>query len=107
MNGVRSKSHAEKKRLVREDFVETFRCKEPDQEALKKVLQAVSDSGRVLTDEKAEEIESQVLKLDLTAVVEGLKMYKAPGADGIPNEFYYLLRENADLSYLLGGCSLP
>ena len=28
-------------------------------------------------------------------------MYKAPGADGIPNEMYYLLRKSEDLHYLL------
>ena len=26
----------------------------------------------------------------LYQTTDGLKMYRAPGADGIPNEFYYL-----------------
>ena len=33
--------------------------------------------------------------------IETLKMYKAPGPDGIPNDFYYIMRKNNNLTYIL------
>ena len=39
----------------------------------------------------------------LYQTIDGLKMYKAPGADGISNEVYYLLNDNPDLHFLLKG----
>ena len=37
----------------------------------------------------------------LYQTIDGLKMHTAPGADGIPNEFYYLLNDSSDLHYLM------
>ena len=53
------------------------------------------------TDEQSQDLHCDLIKLDFTETVEQLNMYKAPGLDGIPNEFYYLLRRNEHLGSML------
>ena len=40
----------------------------------------------------------------LEKLICNVKIYKSPGPDGIPNEFYYLLRKNEHLISLLKKC---
>ncbi len=40
----------------------------------------------------------------LELLIEGTTLFTSPGPDGIPNEFYYLLRMNQSLSALLKAC---
>ena len=89
--------------MARDSFKETFKCRDPDPEDMQKVLEAIKKSDRVLSEEQAEQIHDNIMELDPSAAVEALKMYKAPGPDGIPNEFYYQLKGNEDLGYLLSG----
>ena len=109
----KSTNHNEKCDLIKESFTETFTKRTPDPHALTETVQALKASGRGLTSEQRE---SLAKRLDFNQVaaseVEGtpcwlqklissLKLFKSPGPDGIPNEFYYLLRTNPALLALL------
>ena len=100
-NGLRSDNHTDKKALIRDYFTDTFRTRHPEEAPLEQITHAIKETGRVLTNEQADELHCQLMKLDFTKTIEKLNMYKAPGPDGIPNEFYYLLRKNEDLGLLL------
>ena len=46
----------------------------------------------MLTDEQSQDLHCDLIKLDFTETVEQLNMYKTPGLDGTPDEFYYLFQ---------------
>ena len=88
--------------------------REPDPTALQQVLDNIEGTDRCLTEAQVAELDAAIKfpevsgeqreageKYWLEAVIEGLKMYKAPGSDGIPNEFYYLLKDNACVTGML------
>ena len=113
-----STNHSQKCDLIRESFTETFAKRIPDPTALASVVQAVRDSGRGLSLKQHQLIE-QALDFDrldrkdaenegapcwLEKLISSLKLFKSPGPDGIPNEFYYLLKSNQNLLSLLKAC---
>ena len=80
------------------------------------MLRLIKCSGRGLSQEQAEEL-ADLVDLDhqddireafstdwLVEIIDKSKVYKSPGVDGIPNEFYYLLRHNEHLIGLLKAC---
>ena len=115
--------------MIAASFAETFCTREPDPTALQQVLDNIEGTDRCLTEAQAAELDAAMQFPELTdeqreagekdwleAAIEGLKMYKAPGSDGIPNEFYYLLKDNACMTGMLkavfssavsGGSPLP
>ena len=112
-NGIKSTCHSEKKDLTAQAFQETFSKRLPDPAALDAVLYAVRESGRGLSAAQSAEL-SKAMDLQhqddsgqdgeqdwLEKLICGIEIYKAPGPDGIPNEFYYLLRKNGNLLSLL------
>jgi exonuclease III len=113
-----SNSHFSKKLLIGMSFAETFGKRTPDQQDLTKVLDAIrhtqTPGKRMLTPESIERLNAALdLKTRnkeepedpeddwLIQTIMSLKMYKAAGPDGIPNEFYYLLRENTGMIGIL------
>ena len=99
----------EKKQQVSDAYAKTFTKRTPDQAALNKVFSAKLPQHSKVAIDKFLDLES----LDppeepdsnhkdwLVKAVESLKMYKAPGPDGIPNDFYYIMRENENLMWML------
>ncbi len=111
--GHRSTNHNEKCNLIREAFTDTFAKRIPDPQSLTETVHALRQSGRGLTPDQRNSL-ARSLDFDQVAAseVEGtpcwlqklissLKLFKSPGPDGIPNEFYYLLRSNPALLALL------
>ena len=113
-----SENHTQKKILIAASFAETFSKRIPSEESLRTVISAIETShslgARMFSQSSHDELSTlmdiktinQAVAEDpsedwLTKVISTLKMYKAAGADGIPNEFYYLLRFNKDLLYIL------
>ena len=106
-----------KKELIAESFRKTFTRRTPDSENLAKVIEALKLSDRGLSEDQRNELDD-AMDLDLQdSLVEAagqqdwleklicnVKIYKSPGPDGIPNEFYYLLRKNEHLISLLKNC---
>ena len=122
-------THEENKAMIAASFAETFCTREPDPVALRQVVDNIEGTDRCLTEAQAAELEAAMELPELTdeqreagvkdwlqVAIEGLKMYKAPGSDGIPNEFYYLLKDNIYMTGMLkavfksavsGGSPLP
>jgi hypothetical protein len=115
---ITSSNHAQKCELIKESFTETFAKRAPDPTALALIVQAVKSSGRGLSLSQRETID-RALDLDaldrrdaeskgapcwLEKLISSLKLFKSPGPDGIPNEFYYLLKSNQNLLSLLKAC---
>jgi exonuclease III len=113
-----SNSHYSKKLLIGMSFAETFSKRTPVQQDLTEVLDAIrhtqTPGRRMLTPEstitlnaaldlKTRNTEQPEKPADdwLIQTIETLKMYKAAGPDGIPNEFYYLLRGNKGMIRIL------
>ena len=97
-----------------EPYTGTFRKKIPAPEALKQVIDALKQTNKCLSERKKVNIAkfTDLESLDpgegdkesddwLFQTIESLKMYKAPGPDGIPNDFYYIFRHNNDMKDLL------
>jgi len=114
--GTRSTNHQEKCELIREAFTDTFSRRSPDPRALADTIHALKASGRGLSQEQQAEI-ARRLDFDRIAATEKegtpcwlqkliltLKLYKSPSPDGIPNEFYYLLKSEPSLLTLLKAC---
>ena len=112
-----STSSFTKKLFIGMSFTDTFSKRTPTQSDLTEVLDAVlatqSDGKRKFTEITKQHIdkfmnlhEKNAIIADpeedwLIQTISGLKMYKAAGADGIPNEFYYLLRQEPTLIRIL------
>ena len=108
--GALSSSHEEKKEHAHNSYRDTFTRRSPDPDALAQVMGYLRDSNRQLSQSAKERIHNKTnfkthIPEDeedwLLPVLESLKMYTAPGADGIPNEFYFLLRNCEPLLHTL------
>jgi hypothetical protein len=106
-----SVSHFTKKLLIGMSFAKTFSKRLPVQQDLNEVLEAIKNTQapgkQIFTPEaigavdnfmdlNARNTEVQEDPADdwLIQTITGLHMYKATGPDGLPTEFYYLLRGN-------------
>ena len=106
-----------KKLFIGMSFTETFSKRTPIQRDLTEVIDAIkatqSEGSRKFTERTKQHID-RFMNLHerntdpsdpeedwLIQTISGLKMYKAAGADGIPNEFYYLLRHEPTLIRIL------
>ena len=112
-----STSSFTKKLFIGMSFTETFNKRTPIQQDLTEVIDAVkatqSEGRRKFTEITKQHIDhfmnlhernkdTEEPEEDwLIQAISGLKMYKAAGADGIPNEFYYLLRQEPTLIKIL------
>ena len=110
------RTHDENKEAVSDSYRQTFTRRVPDANAMDEVRSAVNSVNRKLGQISKAQIE-EATNLDMqnhcTSDAEhieehwiykticNLAMYKAPGADGIPNEFYYIFRRNPYLLDLL------
>jgi hypothetical protein len=99
-------------------FAETFSKRTPVEQDLTEVLEAIrhtqSPGKRMFTagsvsaidkfmdlKSRNEEIHEDPADDWLIQTIAGLHMYKAAGPDGLPNEFYYLLRDNGYIISML------
>ena len=115
---VVSRDHEQKKILIGASFSQTFTKRTPDRGALSEVINAIQmtqspghrkfkpgnhDKIKHLLDIKSRNKDEHEDPDEdwLIKTIESIKMYKAPGADGIPNEFYYILRYNSNLISVL------
>ena len=86
----------------------------PEPEALTKVINALKATNKGLSEKRKIDIAkfTDLEALDpvegdkesddwLFNTIESLKMYKAPGPDGLPNDFYYIFRHNKNMKTLL------
>ena len=118
VGNVISRDHEQKKLLIGASFAQTFTKRTPEREALNSVKNAIlrtqrpglrqfkqpnQERIRFLLDIKSRNKDEHANPSEdwLIKTIESIKMYKAPGADGIPNEFYYILRNNSDLIEIL------
>ena len=115
LDGTITTTVEEKLDEVARSYASTFTKRLPDPQAMGLVVDAIKETDRGMTDSdkwglqnlldlKLQDVENPdehshkcwVYKTILT-----LKMYKSPGPDGIPNEFYYILKENKQLRSIL------
>ena len=108
-NGELANSPLQNKRIVSDSYAKTFEKRLPCPVALEKVKDAIKASGRRLSGQNKVSIVDSVSAITcssdrewLTDTIEKLKMYKAPGADGIPNEIYFIFRNNINFIEILG-----
>ena len=104
--GNLTNSLEEKKQVASNAYAETFSKRLPDPSALQKVMDALDQSGNKLDKKNIDEINKftdfENLEPEwVLKTIESLKMYKAPGPDGIPNDFYYIFRNNSNLIFML------
>ena len=117
VGGRIAETHQENKELISEAYRQTFLKRRPHVPSLNKVKQALEMRGKHLGQEhinrinnfmdlenkpNIEAVGGMSLNDDwLYPVLDSLPMFKAPGPDGIPNEFYYLMRNNLKLLRIL------
>ena len=101
----------EKKCAVSREYQQTFTKRVPDPHALQKVIIALQNQQKKLSSKRKKEIEdfTNINELDpdpseghgakdwLLSAIESIKMYKAPGPDGIPNDFYFIFRKDVNM----------
>ena len=110
-------SHKQTKILTAMSYAETFQKRTPVSQDLEETIHAIKQTqspGHRQFTEKSKEKINKFLDLNernkefyepfewdtkdwLISTITQLKMYTAAGADGIPNEHYYLLRSNEDM----------
>ena len=107
----------EKKKVASDAYQQTFSKRIPKPEALNIVMQSLDYTQNCITQADIDKISEfiDIKRLDpppptkedpnptcwIRKTIESIKMYKAPGPDGIPNDFYYIFRMNPELMKLL------
>jgi exonuclease III len=115
--GGMTQTPAAKKKVAADAYQHTFSKRLPDPEALDKVLQSLDQTQNSISQDDIDTISTfiDIKNLDpppptdddpnptcwIRKTIESIKMYKAPGPDGIPNDFYYIFRMNPNLTKLL------
>ena len=113
-NGNLTSDSKSKKKVASDSYAETFSKRIPDPIALQEVVDSLIQANKRLSSEEKNTIESftnlesldlgeeeDISKDWLFQTIESLKMYKAPGPDGLPNDFYYIFRDNCNMLNLL------
>ena len=113
-NGNLTSDSKSKKKVASDSYAETFSKRIPDPIALQEVVDSLIQANKKLSSEEKNTIESftnlesldlgeeeDISKDWLFQTIESLKMYKAPGPDGLPNDFYYIFRDNCNMLNLL------